>query len=228
MHDSVMEAIGRARRPVVLFDLDSTLVSTAPRHLAILRAFADRRGDRGLQQLAAQLRPEDFGWTVEGPLEGRLTLDPETAEALQAFWWEGFFSGDFLHHDQPTAGAVDFVRAVHGTGAWIYYLTARTADRMGPQTTTSLLRMGFPLLDGRTVLHLKPSSAVDDHAFKAGALADARWLGEVVATFENEPANANLFRESLPEGVHVLLDTVCSPSAPPLHPEVLRVPDFLR
>lgn len=222
--EDVLTAIGRARRPVVVFDVDSTLVSTSGRHLAILRAFAAERGDRVLEAAAAALGPTDFGWTVDEPVRHLLT--PDTAEALQAYWWEAFFSGRFLHHDTPTPGAVGFVHAARDAGAWVYYLTARTADRMGPETMTSLHAMGFPLLDGRVTLHLKHPPDLADHAFKRDALASACWLGDVVATFENEPANANHFREALPDGVHVLLDTVCTPNAPAPHPDVRSLRDF--
>ncbi|MCA9573320.1 MAG: hypothetical protein KC656_36035 [Myxococcales bacterium] len=224
MQDEVMRAIRSARRPVVVFDVDSTLVSTAGRHLAILRAFAE--GRPALRELAARLAPEDFGWTVDAPVRARMDLDPETASALQAFWADAFFSDRFLAHDRPVPGAVDFVRRVHSAGAWVVYLTARAADRMGARTAETLVSMGFPVVEGRATLHLKPSSDTSDHGHKASALAEAAWLGEVVATFENEPANANLFARSFPGGLHVLVGSLCSPGAPDPDPTVLRVDGF--
>jgi hypothetical protein len=53
-----------------------------------------------------------------------------------------------------------------------------------------------------------------DTAFKDDALNDIRsYKGEVVATFENEPANANMFLRAFPGAVHALLQTIHSPGA---------------
>lgn len=226
MRTEVMKAIRTAARPVVVFDVDSTLVSTAARHHGILQAFAEQADHAGLSELVATLGPDDFGWTVDGPLRGRVELDDAAWSALERFWFARFFSGDFLHLDQPVPGAVDFVKRVHRAGAWVYFLTARNAETMGGATLTALHRMGFPLLDGRFTLHLKPHGGVADKVFKRAALQEVAALGEVVATYENEPANANLFAEHFPGATHVWMDSVCSPGAPPLRPEILRIVDF--
>ena len=97
---------------------------------------------------------------------------------------------------------------------------------MGAGTVASLDRLGFPVLDARTSLQLKPSADVPDERFKGQALDALDRLGQVVATFENEPGNANLFAERFPGAHHVLLDTVCAPDPPALRPEVHRIPDF--
>ncbi len=224
MLERVVRAVSRAERPVVVFDLDSTLIHTGGRHLAILRAFAERRDDPTLKKLARALDPSAFGWTVDEPLRGRVA--PASIEALLQFWREAFFSGRFLHADRALPGAVEFVRALHRGGAWIYYLTARAADTMGAETLRSLHDLGFPLAEGRAVLHMKPASTDDDHAHKRAALHAIAQLGQVVATFENEPAHANRFVEAFPEAIHVLLRTGCSPDAPAPHPALLQVEDF--
>ncbi len=125
-------------------------------------------------------------------------------------------------------GAVDFVNQVHKAGAFVYYLTARHLPDMGPATAASLLALGFPLLRGRSTLHLKPTRAISDKAFKFNALADVERLGTVVATYENDPANANLFLSRFPEAVNVFLDTVCAQDAPEPDPGLVRIPHFGR
>ena len=108
----------------------------------------------------------------------------------------------------------------------MYYLTARDLPTMGAGTARQLLDLGFPLLGGRATLHLKPNRAVSDDAFKEQAMSAVARAGVVVATYENEPKNANLFQASFPDAHHYLLDTVCSPNAPPLAPGVQRIRDF--
>jgi hypothetical protein len=50
--------------------------------------------------------------------------------------------------------------------------------------------------------------------------------GEVVATFENEPGNANLLLEAFPDARHFLLDTVHSPEAEAPDSALIVIEDF--
>lgn len=223
MRADVLRRIRATPDAVVLFDVDSTLLSTGARHLSILRAYAAQTHDEGLQEFARLLTPAAFGWTVTGPLER--TAHAVHTEALQAFWWDAFFSADHLA-DEPTPGALGFVQKAHRDGAWIYYLTARDVPTMGAGTARQLIELGFPLLEGRATLHLKPSRAVSDAVFKQEALRGVARAGTVVATYENEPLNANLFAQAFPDASHYLLETVCSPEAPPLAAGIQRIADF--
>ena len=87
--------------------------------------------------------------------------------------------------------------------------------------------MSFPM-DERTRLFLKPTFTEEDLAFKRRACRDIALLGDVVGAFENEPANANLFADEFPEAEVVLLETMCSPGAPPPYAKIARVPHFDR
>ena len=62
----------------------------------------------------------------------------------------------------------------------------------------------------------------------AATIDDIRsYRGEVVASFENEPGNANMFLAAFPDALHVLLQTIHSPGAEPPRPELILTPDFL-
>jgi len=223
---SIIQRVREAERPVVVFDVDSTLLSTARRHHRILREFAESWGDDGLSALVDTLVAADFGWEVHGPLLGTGFEQSELLEALSGFWFQRFFHPEYADEDEPIPGAVSFVNAVHEAGAWVYYLTARHLPELGPPTVRALIRHGFPLATKRTVLHLKPSRSTPDAAFKRSAISEIAALGEVVATFENDPANANALLAGFPDAVNVLLDTVCAADAPSPHPSLIRVPDF--
>ena len=74
---------------------------------------------------------------------------------------------------------------------------------------------------------MKPDFYADDREFKTAALERIRALGgEVVATFENEPGNANLFMRAFPAAKHFLLDTVHSPGAEAPDPSLIQMDDF--
>jgi hypothetical protein len=214
----------RLRPPVFIYDLDSTLFSTAPRNLAILRAFVAEVGaPPELDALIARLAPADLGWNPVDDLRARGFRHDGTLDRLRKFWRRRFFAEAYLRHDVPIVGAVAYVRASHDAGAHVVYLTGRDEPGMGRGTVRALHEHGFPLGADRATLRMKPSAAERDLPWKTRAIAD---LEGVVAAFENEPANANLFAERFPDAGVVLLDTVCSPDAPPLRAGIARVRDY--
>jgi haloacid dehalogenase-like hydrolase len=222
-------AVARDRLPLVVFDLDSTLFSTARRNLSILEEFvrsaAPRRPE--LEGILSTIGIDDMGWSIRESLERRGVHDAALLEELRAFWHARFFTDEYCALDEPTPGAVEFVTACHQRGALIYYLSGRHVGGMELGTVRALARHHFPYWRGRCAVHLKPSFDMEDRAFKDDALADIRsYHGTVVATFENEPANANLFVRAFPEALHFLLDTVTSPEPEEPSPDLIPSDDF--
>jgi hypothetical protein len=219
----------RDRNPVLVFDLDSTLFSTQERNHAILHEFAlDVGAPEGFKQALEQLTPTDMGWNIMDDLRKRGFRHEPTLTRLRQFWLARFFRDEYLRHDLPLPGASDFVSACHDAGALIYYLTGRDEPNMGRGTRMSLAMHGFPTEPPRVILRLKPRFEDDDLDFKRQALDEIRGLGVVVACFENEPANANLFHDSFPEAHILFLETVHSPNPPPLNHGIVRLKDFRR
>lgn len=215
--------------PLVVFDLDSTLFATADRNLRILSEFAAEHTAAfpGLGTQVAALSPQDMGWNVLDPLKERGYAPEGLKDRFIPYWVERFFTDEYVKEDPPNPGAVAFVNACHASGALIYYLTGRHKGGMEHGTVHSLSSHGFPYWRGRAVLHLKPSFDMDDFAYKTEALADIRsYLAPVVATFENEPGNANLFLDAFPEGTHFLLQTEHHPGAPAPSERLVQIPDF--
>jgi len=216
--------------PVTVFDLDSTLFTTGPRNLRILREFAALGEARwpGVRAIVSTLESSEIGWGVAECLRSRGLGDPSMLRELRAFWEQRFFTDEYLEDDLPVPGAVEFVTACHSRGALIYYLTGRHVGGMEVGTVRALRSHGFPFWRGRCVLHLKPSFEMSDRGFKDDAHADIRsYRGRVVATFENEPGNANGFLRSFPEALHFLMQTIHSPRAEPPLPELLPSDDFV-
>ncbi|MFT6146829.1 MAG: hypothetical protein ACJAZO_004815 [Myxococcota bacterium] len=226
--DAVSHSATQGTLPVVVFDLDSTLFSTRPRNLRILREFAATVPEHAaLQAIVPTLVPDDFAWDVTLPLTNRGLNDAALFKDLSTYWFERFFTSEYVQSDTPTLGSVTFVQAVHDRGGFVYYLTGRDVHGMAQGTVASLTANHFPYWRGRTSLHLKPSFEMDDTEYKRDALNDIRsHFGPVIATFENEPKNANMFRAAFPEGAHFLLQTEHSPDPEPLHAEIVEIPDF--
>ncbi|HMV66319.1 MAG TPA: hypothetical protein PKA64_05675 [Myxococcota bacterium] len=216
----------RGQRPVVVLDLDSTLIDTAHRHLRIAREFCAEHPDTSLTPAIAALTPSDVGWSVEDALAARGCADARALAALRRYWSARFFQDAYCRDDLPTRGAPELTRALWARGATLCYLSARPARTMGEGTLHALRRWGMPALTARTVIYLKADPSQPDHAFKGGALDELDAMGTIAATFENEPGHCNTFAARFPDAVHVLVETCHSPTAPPLDPGVLRVRDL--
>jgi hypothetical protein len=216
-----------SRRPVAIFDLDSTLISTQRRNHVIVSEFATREDvSPVLRHAAGRLRVDDMGWNPMEDLRRLGVSDEQELRRLRGFWIHRFFSDDYLRHDDALPGATQFVTDVHTAGGFVVYLTGRPEGLMGRGTRLSLAALGFPMGE-RTQLYLKPTPEEMDHEFKRRVCEEIARLGEVVAAFENEPGNANIFAEAFPEAEIVLLETMCSPGAPECHVRVARVRHFL-
>ncbi len=214
---------------VSVFDLDSTLYSTQERNLAILREYVARDEAPGiLRQIVDGLEASHMKWNPMEDVYHRGFTDERGQKALRRYWYERFFSSEYVKHDRPMPGAVEFVREVYDAGACVVYLTGRPDKGMGAGTRASLEAHGFPLGGERALLLLKPEFSEPDLAFKRRAVEDIRALGPVYAAFENEPANANLFHDAFPDADIYFLETVCSPDPPPLRQRIVKVKDFLK
>lgn len=228
VYDRIDAVAAAGRLPVVVFDLDSTLFDTAARHHRILREFAHDHGDPALLAGVAGLALTDFGWDLVDPLRARGFDSPELHGSLREYWAARFFTDDYVLEDHASEGAPEFVTGCYERGAFIYYLTGRHVGGMETGTQSALLRRGFPALRGRVALHLKPAAHLNDRAFKDTAIAEIRSLrGDVVATFENEPGNANMFQAAFPDAHTFLVGSVHAPEPEAPHPAVLRIRNFL-
>ena len=85
---------------------------------------------------------------------------------------------------------------------------------------------GFPIAVAGIELLLKPDEHMHDEAFKRGALPTLGRVGEVIALFDNEPANCNLAKSLFPHCTVVQLETQKVPGAPALADDVEVIADF--
>lgn len=217
-------------RPVVVFDLDGTLLDNRPRTAAILRSLAPawQGRDRDAMDRLAALTGDAVLYDVGETLARAGITDAELVTLALAHWNARFFRDEWLHHDAPAPGAVGFARACHDAGAHVVYFTGRDVVNMAQGTSASLTARGFPWPAPRTHLVQKPDPAWPDLEFKRDAAGRVLELGQVIAAFDNEPANCNLFAHLAPAAHVALLHTGSSPHPPPLDPRVAVLRDFTR
>ena len=227
MIDRVAEAADRYPQ-LIVFDLDGTLLDNRPRSVAIVHELAQSWESHHPRQ-AQRLREADsetFAYLFEDNLRS-LGVDDEglLAEALD-FWRARFFTDDFLLHDQPVDGAVEFARGCYEAGATLVYFTGRDLPNMALGSLASLRDLGFPIGVPGTQLVLKPHAQLGDDEFKRDYMPALRRSGQLVASFDNEPGNCNIFKDLFPDTETFLLDTQHLPGAPALDPRVYVIEDF--
>ena len=213
--DDVRLAYNRQERPMVVFDLDGTLFDNRTRHLQILREYAERelktvRPDFAQKLLALTIQQVQYRLTDTLTAAG--VTEPAVVNNAAVFWSERFFHNDYLRFDTPNPQAVAFVRSLYSSGARIVYLTARDMQRQLLGTTRSLYDAGFPIGIQGTELIMRPQAQVQDAVFKQSVTNYLRQYGKVIATFDNESGNANMFRRAFTEAHVFLVDAPSSPN----------------
>jgi len=216
------------RAPVVVFDLDATLFDNRPRTLEILMELReDVAGeDPELADALLHLDVNKIEYLLTDTLKGCGIYRADLVKTVTGYWHDRFFTDEYIACDLPLPGAPEYVRDVHEAGAVVVYLTGRDIPGMLVGTVAKLRDEGFPFAVAGTELILKPDEHMHDEAFKRGALPTLARLGEVVAFFDNEPANCNLCTRLFPDSVVVALETQKVPGAPELAAGVQVVADF--
>ena len=211
------ERIG-GRAPLIVFDLDGTLLDNRPRVVAILHELADHWRDTHPVASAAVGKAEknDIRYGLIDNLKHLGVVEPELLAAGQRFWFERFFIDDYLRHDVALAGAVSFANRCYDAGANLMYLTGRDTPKMSLGTLASLRDCGFPIATVGTSLVTKPAFDIPDDRFKRETGALLERVGPVLAVFDNEPGNCNALLESHRACVSILLDTHHAPNPPEL------------
>ncbi|MBZ0263319.1 HAD family hydrolase [bacterium] len=215
---------------VIVFDLDATLFDNRPRILKILEDALNVPGKefpQDIYQIISNIQPAKMKYRVKDTLLDHGIKDKALLDYFFQFWWDHFFSDDYVMHDIPNPGAVEFSNKCKNLGTTIIYLTGRDTPNMRKGTLASLKKHGFPIVDDSSVyLITKPAFELSDAEFKHSAIDQIIKTGTVIATFDNEPEMNNLQTVSFPDAIHVFLDTMHSPNIVPLHPEIVVLKDF--
>jgi phosphoglycolate phosphatase-like HAD superfamily hydrolase len=229
------EVLKRGKLPIVVFDLDSTLFDVSKRSYEILREWLAHPEHHSFSETLTglkDLQPSEMRYSLEDVWSGRkIKHDQEPyshhLKHAKNYWRKRFFSNDYVTHDEPTVGAVNFVRRLHEMGAKIVYLTGRDVPLMAFGTFDQLKQHGLPIEMERTRLILKPKRHLDDLDFKSQAAKTIAEWGEVVASFENEPKNliamASAFGSSV---MNIFIHTVSSDHPAPAGKNIYRIEKF--
>jgi len=214
--------------PVVVFDLDGTLIDNRPRVVAILHELGEHWRERH-PEAAANCRAatvDKIGYSVVDNLK-RLGIHQDWLyEEGMDFWKARFFTDDYQAHDVELPGALAFAKACHDLGTLLVYLTGRDLPGMALGTFKSLRDLGFPIGTMGAKLVTKPAFDIPDTEFKQSVAGEIGRFGEVIAVFDNEPANCNLLLAAYPACDSVFVDSQHAPDPPDLDPRVHVIDTF--
>lgn len=217
------------RSTLAIFDLDGTLFDNRTRTIFILREISEKFCDKA-PQLSRAFETFQALSIVDYSLDvtlGRMGVrHPAEIAFIKQEWARRFFSDEYQKYDMPILGAKAYVDLVHKAGATVIYLTGRDVGRMLVGTTEVLRLYGFPVGVAGTMTIVKKEFEQDDELFKKEVSEYIDRLGEVVAVFENEPANSNILRARFPGAASFFVLTQHRPDAPALDRGIIKIKDF--
>ncbi len=227
--EDVRKSYNKQERPMVIFDVDGTLFDNRSRILQILKEYGDQElktvrpdANKALQALTV----DRVQYMLTDTLTAAGVTEPTVVNTAAVFWSQKFFADDYLRYDTPTPGSVNYVRTLYSNGARIVYLTARDAPRQLIGTIKSLRDSGFPIGIQGTELIMRPTVQTQDAIFKQQVTNYLRHYGKVIATFDNEPANANVYRRAFPDATVTVYSAPRAPNPPPLLPNIQPLAAF--
>lgn len=213
--DQVELTLAHHLRPVVIFDIDDTLTDTKERNLRVLKNFVSQPFIKNQYpnevQKILKLSKANIRYQLKDTLKEASILDAEFVTKASQFWLAHFFTNEYVAFDRPIEGASQYLHQLINKGAIIVYLTGRDIPRMKEGTIQNINHNLFPFSADTSFLFMKSDTSIDDLSFKKQSFDQIKKLGEVVAVFENEPANLNAMIQVFPNANAIFLDTTHSP-----------------
>lgn len=221
------------QKPLVVFDLDSTLFDVSPRlektliDISLTPEFMQRFPEVNSYFRNIKTLRNDWGFIKVLRRAGVDHDHYELFDYIREAWIQKFFSNEYIHFDVPYEGASFFVNQLHKMEIPIAYLTGRDVARMEKGSREVLLKWDFPLNDSTAKLVLKPFKEMDDAQFKCDWFKSLNFSEySKVYLFENEPVNINLIKKEIPEVEMVFFDSTHSGKEPPPS-EILTIVNYL-
>ncbi len=216
-------------RPIVLLDIDLTLLDNRERTRHILRDYlmASARSESAKVSALQELERRQIVYSIQ---ENMAALGVEGDEFRQSglpFWMERFFSDRYARFDVPYPGAPAACQRMRAEGAVVVYLTGRYVDTQATGTVDSLRHYGFPIAEMGTQLVMKTSRSESDTDYKRRATSELRGYGEVVAAVDNEPGHCNTMASLLPSARVAWMDTMHSGKGGELSEGIAPIQSFL-
>jgi hypothetical protein len=225
--NKVDDAVSHGVLPHVIFDLDDTIFDAGSRTLHILQLASKipeiLELEPDLPSKLESLTSDKVLYHVMDTLELLGVRSAKAKNLISDYWWAHFF--ELCEVDDLVPGSQGYVQELHRLGADIIYLTGR--HRLGAErgTLLSFEKNGFPIGE-RARLILKPEKSMCDFTFKHHATKDIPTKDLIVAAFDNEPRQVNMFKSVAPQAHVVFMDRRHAGHPERPLPEIPWIKDF--
>lgn len=217
-------------RPVVITDLDETIIdSTARRYQSLQQATFFNCGGheqpgchrlRGLNM--EELLSLKNRYDIEPILDAiEFPVGPLRIQLLKNVF-RTYLSGNFMELDQAIPGASEFIHALREAGADVYYVSSRLEKDQLPGTLKTLRYLEFIRQGEEQSVILRPEhmSSIEfkRHSFTRINEKTELLGGQVILVMENEPENMNAMTEIFPAAKAIFVDGAHMKEEPLLKP----------
>jgi hypothetical protein len=184
-------ALNEQKKPLFVFDIDSTIFNVSPRNQAIFDLFRtlNMKKNEELLKFDPKLKLTAEDWGLDPYTDHLGGEDSLLRKKALKFWRKHFFAGTFLHTDKPYPYATQWIKKLAERGASIKYLTGRDNHRMRTGTLAQLKHWGLPLIKDSDLI-TKPQKGLKDGPYKRDALKKliGDFKGSKIFFLDNEPA----------------------------------------
>jgi len=184
-------ALNEQKKPLFVFDLDSTIFNVSPRNQAIFDLFRSlhMKNNEELLKFNSSHKLTAHDWGLDPYTEHLGGTDSMLGKEAIRFWRKHFFAGTYLHADKPYPYAIQWIKKLAEKGAVIRYLTGRDNHRMRTGSLAQLKHWSLPLKED---MHLitKPQKGLKDGPYKREALEKliSEFKDSKIFFLDNEPA----------------------------------------
>ncbi len=221
-------AIKKGKMPLIIVDLDGTLVDYTMRTYSIFQEMPNNFDlPDNVRDIILSIKPSEFHYHPRENLNSVGIEDSELVDQLSAFWEKSFLSNYYLHYDIPLDGSEEFIRNILDHGINIVYLTGRDEENMGMGTRTWLQKYNLHPLENRTRLLLKTDMSLINYQAKDKNCEIIKTLGEPVLIIDNEPIELATTWGRFPEAIGILMETQNTGRKAELPANTIRMPNFL-
>ncbi len=184
------QAINGQKKPVLIFDIDSTIFNVSPRNQDIFDLFCSIHKAKNpiLLKISSSYQLKYTDWGLN-PYLNMIPNNDSLKKEAHSFWKNHFFSGTFLFSDKPYKGIIPLIKLLYSKNSLILYLTGRDDHRMRKATLLQLRHWGLPL-DTEKNLITKPHKKMNDGEYKNKALLRIFkiYFKHSIFFFDNEPS----------------------------------------